>query len=609
MTETISLLSHIRHHITDLLFPPNPPFTKKTTNMAAQSIAAELLSLASDINYVSAITCFDTDDFIPLNEFRKTALGNVFVINRENCIVNNHINNNHLFQMFGKYSDEEPDAVRSDTIERLHMGAQVYTAVGADFFTRMNTNFREWALTACSQYYYGDEMLLFVLCRIFHRHAIVVCRERYWYTGEFPEEMCIDEILARCDLHLVYIRPGIFGELKLKKKYGDTIPLISPPEFPAWSTDVNTSTAENSMLENSSANLLSTFLNIYPETGISNLTNGCDSSMIINAGNAVSTNDIIGGNVVPTQATPTEDNTTITNSTWMDNTQNGEKLHRNEAILSDEVILTGSNRLNPIKLKENCIYTIANSIKNGKPPFLMELCADAMSWSPHISYRCNLTLPKTASTQHIKFKLKRMNAYPHVFGYPRKLTPRYEDVRVDKTYKDLVLRDLKTWKYTVILNRISETTIAKWQPPHKESWELIDPYLSLEEVGDTTSDETDREALENIATMNTVNPPNDPVCNVVVSYNLRERSSRRYNPRPSRLNSLNIDYNVDIPFKDVPPSPARPWKRHKPIPQGPSIEKMSAQGKHTKAPTISHPIKHKILLKAETSESENEEPV
>ena len=217
MVETISQFSHIRHHITDLLFPPKPSVDKKTTNMDAQSIAAELLSLASDINYVSAISCLNTDDFIPLNEFWKTELGNVFVINRENCIVNNHINNNHLFQMFGKYSDEEPDAVRGDTIERLHTGAQVYTTVGAEFFTKMNTNFREWALTACSQYYYGDEMLLFVLCKIFHRHAIVVWREHYWFTGEFPEDMCIDEILARCDLHLVYIRPGIFGELKLKR--------------------------------------------------------------------------------------------------------------------------------------------------------------------------------------------------------------------------------------------------------------------------------------------------------------------------------------------------------------------------------------------------------
>ena len=149
-----------------------------------------------------------------------------------------------------------------------------------------------------------------------------------------------------------------------------------------------------------------------------------------------------------------------------------------------------------------------------------------------------------------------------------------------------------------MLHRISKTTIAKWQPPYKEPWELIDPYSSLEDVGDTTSDEIEHETTEHTTMLNTVDLPHDPGCNVELTYNLRERSSRRHNPRPRRSHSLNINYNVNIPFKDVPLSPVRPSKKHKPIPHGPSLERMSAQGKHTEAPIVSHPIKHRTVLKA-----------
>ena len=44
-----------------------------------------------------------------------------------------------------------------------------------------------------------------------------------------------------CDLKLVFLRPGIFGELKLKKRHGQLPPLIvehSPPEFPVWTDTV-----------------------------------------------------------------------------------------------------------------------------------------------------------------------------------------------------------------------------------------------------------------------------------------------------------------------------------------------------------------------------------
>ena len=114
----------------------------------------------------------------------------------------------------------------------------MYETVGQIFFARREWNLIDWALTACSNYYYGDELLLFVLCRLFQRHALVICREQNWSTLEPEGTMTTEQLLDACDLHLIYLRPGIFGELTLKKGKSMSMLTSSPPEFPAWSSDM-----------------------------------------------------------------------------------------------------------------------------------------------------------------------------------------------------------------------------------------------------------------------------------------------------------------------------------------------------------------------------------
>ena len=185
--------------------------------MASTSIAKELLSLVSPYSYRQSIPCLDTYDFVALRRFKDHEVGSLFNIDRTNCLRKGEINNDHLFELFGCYSDEDAEAVRSDAVERIESGKTVYIEVGQEFFERRCWSFNEWAMAICSQYYHGDEMLLYVLCRIFHRHAVVICDNRYWCTFDNLSDMPIEAILDACDLHLVYLRPGMFGKLQLKK--------------------------------------------------------------------------------------------------------------------------------------------------------------------------------------------------------------------------------------------------------------------------------------------------------------------------------------------------------------------------------------------------------
>ena len=144
------------------------------------------------------------------------------------------MNFEHLYELFGRYSGETADAVRDDVLEQIKMSQLVYEQVGQIFFARCEWSFNEWALSVCSHYYYGDELLLFTLCHLFHRHVVIICMDKNWSTLEPGGTMTVETLLNSCDLHFVYLKPGLFGELVLKKKVALS---TSPPEFPNWTSD------------------------------------------------------------------------------------------------------------------------------------------------------------------------------------------------------------------------------------------------------------------------------------------------------------------------------------------------------------------------------------
>ena len=78
--------------------------------------------------------------------------------------------------------------------------------------------------------------------------------------------MSVETLLNSCDLHFVYLKPGLFGELTPNKKISEMLPSISPPEFPNW-TSYQPSTLSFSTFPGlegfvGDSALLRTFLNI-----------------------------------------------------------------------------------------------------------------------------------------------------------------------------------------------------------------------------------------------------------------------------------------------------------------------------------------------------------
>ena len=66
--------------------------------------------------------------------FQKTELGKLFRIDKTNCYIDGLFNNSQLFELFSRFSDEDAESIRSDIIERIESGSNVYEAVGTEFF-------------------------------------------------------------------------------------------------------------------------------------------------------------------------------------------------------------------------------------------------------------------------------------------------------------------------------------------------------------------------------------------------------------------------------------------------------------------------------------------
>ena len=113
---------------------------------------------------------------------------------------------------------------------------------------------------------------------------------------------------------------------------------------------------------------------------------------------------------------------------------------------------------------------------------------DYMSWDPSAKYNCSMMLPRHMNTASVMMELldyQPGKTTPHVMIKQVRL---YDDLLMDQRVKDYLLKQAKIRTYKVVLNKLMAQTMSDWSEKWKPSWQDLDPYSSLEDVGDTDSD-------------------------------------------------------------------------------------------------------------------------
>ena len=132
------------------------------------------------------------------------------------------MNSNALFELFGTFSGQTSLQVRKAMFKYLKItkkcGAeQCKMLMNAWIALHMQgSTAHQWADAMLDRETPGDEIALYMLCRMYHCHCVVITSAKCWTTLDTETPLPESVLYKNCDIRLLYIEPGVFGELRLK---------------------------------------------------------------------------------------------------------------------------------------------------------------------------------------------------------------------------------------------------------------------------------------------------------------------------------------------------------------------------------------------------------
>ena len=236
---------------------------------------------------------------------------------------------------------------------------------------------------------------------------------------------------------------------------------------------------------------------------------------------------------------------------------------------------------NPSSLKAQCIQKMIEQAVNNCPPTLLMICLDSLLWNENKCHPCGMQLPRTLATQTLVAELVNYSAPTdqlNISGNEEVLL--YGNIRVNRKVWDCWLANLKKRSYVVKLPKLMDADIKLWQPVD-ESWKQIDPYLDLEDIGDTDINSTNQ-------TSETV------VSHFKSNYTLRTRKSKDPvgSVQPNRKAKLSVKYkdfysDLDLGISPKPKVKSSKWIKPS---TGPLQSQIDAQRWKTEEPKVKLPV-------------------
>ena len=119
-----------------------------------------------------------------------------------------------MFKHFSKFCNDEPDQIRENLMQYIYYNRKDVESCSKQCLPP-GVSLGNWLLRMNHKRNPGDELALFLLCKLFNRHAVVIMKTGLWSTlcntaneGELA-------IRAKCDICLILVGKGNtgFGEV------------------------------------------------------------------------------------------------------------------------------------------------------------------------------------------------------------------------------------------------------------------------------------------------------------------------------------------------------------------------------------------------------------
>ena len=159
--------------------------TTKTTKMAS-SMIEELYQMIQGELYVELPNRLDPDSGVEWEQLPKIHR----IIGGNSDIHVTHFFNRQykikptgMFKLFNKYCDAEPDQIRENLIQFIYdKHKEVKKCVVNCLPAKVSLG--NWIICMTHKRNPGDELALFLLCKMFNKHAVIITKSGLWTTLE-----------------------------------------------------------------------------------------------------------------------------------------------------------------------------------------------------------------------------------------------------------------------------------------------------------------------------------------------------------------------------------------------------------------------------------------
>ena len=119
-----------------------------------------------------------------------------------------------IFELFGEFSSQSGSEVCDTMIGWSYDNFRMLESAFTVALRQRNTTLWAWLNNMADEHTQGDESTLYILAHMYRRHVYVFTQMFWWTTLLHTIPVSEKELMAQCDIVLVYIRDGVFGELE-----------------------------------------------------------------------------------------------------------------------------------------------------------------------------------------------------------------------------------------------------------------------------------------------------------------------------------------------------------------------------------------------------------
>ena len=179
------------------------------------SIAAELLHKMNPHKYKEYCATINEADSVSIAFYKASKWVNYFTLDTALTFRNGKVNSDHVYEYFGQFNGVSANTVRKNLLAYVSGNLEFVTRRSTVCLSMRSIDVDTW-IDNINNGKPCDELALLTLSAMYHRHSLVVTKNKTWCSIESPKPMSLLEAMGACTVRLLYLGDLTFGVLKWK---------------------------------------------------------------------------------------------------------------------------------------------------------------------------------------------------------------------------------------------------------------------------------------------------------------------------------------------------------------------------------------------------------